>query len=449
MQQLWCEHAWLGGDSLSCGVALSIVNGVFTDVSVVDGPPPDAEAIRGVVIPGFANAHSHAFHRALRGRTHGGEGSFWTWREQMYSIAARLTPDSYRALATATFGEMVRCGYTAVGEFHYLHHAPGGVAYADPNAMGAALIEAARIAGIRLTLLDTCYLRGGFNAVVNDAQRRFSDGTVDAWVSRHEALSSAGLGPTVRLGAAIHSVRALGFEEMKEVASWSAQTGGPLHAHVSEQPAENESCLAHTGRTPSQLLVDAGAVTDRFCAVHATHLSGDDIAALGSARATACFCCTTERDLADGIGPSRALVDAGARLSIGSDSHAVIDPFEEIRGIESHQRLTMNVRGVHRPSELMLAGSSDGYASIGWNGGRLAVGAVADLAVIDPSSLRLAGSNVHDVASIVFGASGPDVAHVMVDGRWVVRDGVHVSIDVPRALQHSIDALWLEPGSMA
>ena len=153
---------------LTRGVLLSINNGVFTDVSSTNSAPSDAEVVRGAVLPGFANAHSHAFHRALRGRTHGGTGSFWTWREQMYSVAARLDPDSYLALASATFAEMVLCGYTAIGEFHYLHHAPGGVAYSDPNAMGTALIEAARIAGIRLTLLDTCYLRGGFDVELNE-----------------------------------------------------------------------------------------------------------------------------------------------------------------------------------------------------------------------------------------------------------------------------------------
>ena len=422
---------------------LSIDSGVFTDVSSADSAPSDAEVVRGAVLPGFANAHSHAFHRALRGRTHGGTGSFWTWREQMYSVAARLDPDSYLALATATFAEMVLCGYTAVGEFHYLHHAPGGIAYSDPNAMGAALIEAARVAGLRLTLLDTCYLRGGFDIELNHVQQRFSDGTVADWAARNDALTSSGVvNGSSRLGAAIHSVRALSLGEIGGVASWSASAGCPLHSHVSEQPAENTACLAHTGRTPLQLLADAGAIGPSFTAVHATHLSADDIGILGSARATACFCCTTERDLADGIGPSRALADAGARLSIGSDSHAVIDPFEEIRAIESHQRLVSNVRGVHTPAELLRGGSFDGYACIGWNGGILAAGAVADLVVIDPSSVRLAGSNVDDTASLVFGASAPDITQVMVDGRWVVRDGSHLSIDVPRALAASIDALW-------
>lgn len=445
MQRLWCERAWLGGDSLVDGVLIEIDGGVITSASdgVAAASAGPVEVVAGVVLPGLANAHSHAFHRALRGRTHRGEGSFWTWREQMYSLAERLDPDSYLALATASFAEMVLCGYTAVGEFHYLHHAPGGAVYRDPNVMSGVLVEAARLAGIRLTLLDTCYLRGGFDVELNEVQRRFSDGSVDVWVARNDRLASGGLGgSTVRFGASIHSVRALSFDEMSGVAEWASAAGCPLHAHVSEQPAENEACLAHTGRTPSRLLADAGAVTDRFSAVHATHLTSGDIGLLGAARATACFCCTTERDLADGIGPSRALVDAGARLSIGSDSHAVVDPFEEVRAIETHQRLQSNVRGVHRPAALLTAASSDGYASIGWNGGALAVGAVADLVVVEPSSVRLAGADLGDPAAFVFGASSSDVAHVMVDGRWVVRDHAHLYVDVPRALMTSINALW-------
>ncbi len=441
--QLWCERAWLGGDSFADGVLLDIADGVFTSVAADVPPPHDAERVSGLVLPGIANAHSHAFHRALRGRTHGGTGSFWNWRDQMYALAAQLDPDSYRDLATAVFAEMVLCGYTAVGEFHYLHHGPGGVAYADPNAMSVVLVEAAHTAGIRLTLLDTCYLQGGFNAALNDVQQRFSDGSVDVWAERNERMDSLA-SSTVRLGAAIHSVRALSFSQMAEVARWATAHECPLHAHVSEQPVENEDCLAHTGRTPTALLADAGAITSIFTAVHATHLTDADVAIYGAAKATACFCPTTERDLADGIGPSAGLILAGACLCIGSDSHAVIDPFEELRAVESHQRLCTHVRGVHRPSDLLYSAAADGYRSIGWNGGMLAPGAVADLMVVDPTSVRLAGCDASSVSSVVFAAAAADVAHVMVDGRWVVRDGRHASIDVPRALTNSVSSLWSE-----
>ena len=438
---IWCERAWLGGDSLADGVLLTVFDGVFASVTAGVAPPPGAERVRGLVLPGIANAHSHAFHRALRGRTHAGAGSFWTWRDQMYALATRLDPDSYCALATAVFAEMVLAGYTSVGEFHYLHHGRGGVPYADPNAMSVALIDGAQAAGIRLTLLDTCYLDGGFGTPLNDVQQRFSDGSVDVWAERNDRMDSFS-SSTLRMGAAIHSVRALSFGQMTSVASWAAGRACPLHAHVSEQPAENEACLAHTGRTPTGLLADAGAVMSSFTAVHATHLTDADVAIYGAAKATACLCPTTERDLADGIGPSAGLVLAGACLCIGSDSHAVIDPFEELRAIEAHQRLRTHMRGVHRPSDLLHSGAADGYRSIGWNGGALAAGAVADLVVVDPSSVRLAGCDVSSVSSVVFAASAADVRDVMVDGRWVVREGCHGSVDAPFALMASIESLW-------
>jgi cytosine/adenosine deaminase-related metal-dependent hydrolase len=227
------------------------------------------------------------------------------------------------------------------------------------------------------------------------------------------------------------------------VARWTNEAGLALHAHVSEQPAENELCIANTGRTPVQLLHDARAITSGFCAVHATHLTADDIALLGTAHATACFCPTTERDLADGIGPSRALRDAGALLAIGSDSHAVIDPFEELRAIEMHQRLVTNERGNHRVGELLVAGSAAGYRSLGWNGGAIADGMAADFIVIDPSSIRLAGADLSSAASVVYGATSADVSDVFVDGVWVVQDRKHIRVDVSDALRTSIDNVWL------
>ncbi len=442
MTTFWCEYAWLGGTGLTSNVLLTVIDGVLIDVQVLPTAPLGAERVSGIVLPGLANAHSHAFHRALRGRTHAGTGSFWTWRDQMYDVAARLDPSLYLALATATFAEMVLCGFTAVGEFHYLHHGPGGTLYDNRNEMGDVLMEAADQAGIRLTLLDTCYLRGGFAEDLNDVQRRYSDGSVDAWIERNEAFSKPTDTRTMKFGAAIHSVRALSEQQISEVAAWTLSHGLPLHAHVSEQVAENEACLRFTGRTPTQLLAHAGALSDQFCAVHATRLSSADIDLLGAAGATICICATTERDLADGICESTGLVRAGARLAIGSDSHAVIDPFEETRAIETHQRLKTHVRGNHRSDELVGAASLNGYRALGWAGGRLSAGAVADLVVIDPHSARLAGTDRADVASLVFGATASDVRDVMVNGRWVVRDRNHVSFDVPRALSTSIAAIW-------
>ncbi len=205
------------------------------------GDPDSPTRLPGLTVPGLANCHSHAFHRALRGRTQRGQGTFWTWREQMYAVAERLDPDSYLALATATFREMVAAGIACVGEFHYLHHQPDGTPYDDPNAMGQALLEAARTAGLRITLLDTCYLAAGIGRPVEGVQRRFSDGDVDGWSARVDALT-----PTdgARIGAAYHSVRAVPRDQMR------ATTPSPLHIHLSEQVAENEQCLAAYGLSP-------------------------------------------------------------------------------------------------------------------------------------------------------------------------------------------------------
>ena len=183
MADYWCELAWLGGASATGAVLVSETDGVITDVRSGVAYPPDATRLSGLTVPGLANGHSHAFHRALRGRTQVGTGSFWTWREQMYALAATLQPDTYFELARAVYGEMVLAGITAVGEFHYLHHGMGGVPYADPNAMSEALVAAAREVGIRITLLDTCYLHGGFGQPPNEVQRRFSDGDADAWAN--------------------------------------------------------------------------------------------------------------------------------------------------------------------------------------------------------------------------------------------------------------------------
>jgi formiminoglutamate deiminase len=443
-----CELAWLGGESPARDVLVKADGGVIVAVTPDAAAPPGATRFAGVALPGLANAHSHAFHRALRSRTQTGTGTFWTWRDDMYRLAATLDPESYHRLARATFAEMVLAGITCVGEFHYLHHAPDGTRYADPNAMGAALVAAASEAGLRITLLDTCYLGSGIDAdgglrPVEGTQLRFSDGTAAAWAARVDALGTDGAAHA-RVGAAIHSVRAVDPGAMSEVAQWAAQRGAMLHAHVSEQPAENEQCHHAFSRSPLGLLADVGVLGERFTAVHATHMTEHDVALLATSHSSVCMCPTTERDLADGIGPTAHFRDTGVPMCLGSDSHAVIDLFEEARAVELDERLASGVRGTHRVTDLLLAATAGGHRALGWpEAGRIAVGAPADLVAVDMRSPRTAGLTADDaLAAVIYAATAGDVTDVVVDGRHVVRDRRHCSLDVAAELDASIHAVW-------
>lgn len=438
----WLEHAWLG-THVEPGVALEVsADGRITAVRTgTDTPPPGAEVLRGLTIPGLANAHSHAFHRALRSTVQVGSGTFWTWRDFMYKVAQNLTPDSYFALARAVYAEMALAGITDVGEFHYVHHAPGGAAYADPNAMGEALIEAAAAAGIRITLLDTAYLSAGFGEPPNPHQLRFSDGTADAWAQRVSDLKPR---EHALIGAAIHSVRAVPADQLATVARWAEEHRAPLHVHLSEQTAENEACQAAHGRTPTQLLADHGVLGPRTTGVHNTHLTDADIALLGGTTTGTCMCPTTERDLADGIGPAVRLQQAGSPLSLGSDSHAVIDLFEEARAMELNERLRSRTRGHWTANALLTAATADGHAALGRpDAGRLEPGALADFTTVALDSVRTAGAVPRlGAETAVFAATAADVRHTVVGGRHIVRDGHHTLVpDVPSALAESIAAL--------
>ena len=428
MTTYWCGLAWLGGERPEQGVSVEVEDGRIAAVSREPTPPRDARRLAGLTLPGLANAHSHAFQRVLRGRTQGSGGSFWTWREQMYAAAERLDPDRYFDVARATYAEMALAGITAVGEFHYLHNGPGGTPYDDPNEMGRVLIAAAAEAGIRITLIDACYLHGGIGAPAEGVQRRFLDRSADAWAERVDALVETA---SARIGGAIHSVRAVDPDSAATVAAWARERNRPLHAHVSEQPAENEACLEAYGRTPTALLAAAGALEADFTAVHATHVDDADVSLLGGARACCCACPTTERDLADGIGRMSLLRDAGASLSLGSDSHAFIDMFEEARAMELDERLATGERGHHDTPGLTRAATAGGHACLGWpDAGRIEPGARADLVTVWLAGEQLAGSSEEDALdSVVFAGSARDVRHVIVDGREVVADGRHTTID--------------------
>ncbi len=427
------ERAWADG-AVHDDVLVEIADGRF--VTVTPGSEaPGATRLAGLTLPGLANCHSHAFHRALRGRTQRERGTFWTWRDQMYDVAETLDPDSYFALARATYAEMVAAGITAVGEFHYLHHQPDGTPYDDPNAMGHAVVAAARDVGIRITLLDTCYLSSGFGSPPEGVQVRYTDGHAERWATRVGDLQGD---DTTRIGAAVHSVRAVPADQLATVAAASA--GRPLHVHLSEQTAENEACVAAHGVTPTRLLADHGVLGPLTSAVHATHLTEEDVALLGGSGTFACFCPTTERDLGDGVGPSRHLHDAGSALTLGSDSHAVIDPFEEMRAVEMDERLAARSRGHWASSELLRAASVAGHRSLGFpDAGEIAVGQRADLVTLDTASPRTAGTGA-DANTAVFAATAADVTHVVVDGRMVVEPGA--AERVGRDLAAAIGRVW-------
>jgi formiminoglutamate deiminase len=437
MTTFWCEHAWLDEGPVA-GVRVTVDDGRIAAVEVAEAGAGD-QRLAGLVLPGFANAHSHAFHRALRGRTHDRGGTFWTWRDRMYAVAARLDPDSYLTLARATYAEMALAGVTCVGEFHYLHHPAGGGRYADPNAMSEALVQAAADAGIRLTLLDACYVAGGLedggHLPLGEVQARFSDGDADTWAARVGELKER---PGLRVGAAVHSVRAVPRDQLPTVVA--AAAGRPLHVHLSEQPAENAACAGFYGCSPTALLADAGALGPDTTAVHATHVTDDDVRVLGGSDTNICACPSTEADLADGVGPFRRLRDAGSALCLGTDEQALTDLLGEARLLETDGRLVSGERGRFRPAELVEALTH--HRSLGWpDAGRLAPGQRADLVAVRLDSPRTAGCLPDQ---LVMAASAADVHTVVVDGRVIVSEGQHVLGDVGRLLTEAIAPLWEE-----
>ncbi|MGI8702482.1 MAG: formimidoylglutamate deiminase [Nocardioidaceae bacterium] len=438
MTAYWCEYAVVGTAEVRPGVLVEVRDRLISSVTP-NSAPGSAERLAGLTIPGLANCHSHAFHRALRGRTQRGTGSFWAWREQMYALAGALDPDSYHRLARAVYREMAAAGITSVGEFHYLHHDRDGSPYADANVMGSALVAAAGDAGIRIALLDTCYLTAGFGKPPHGVQQRFSDGDADAWQTRAAALS-AQAGRDVVIGAAAHSVRAVPEAALRVVAGWARSTGVPLHVHLSEQVAENDECHAAQGCTPTELLDAAGYWGELTTAVHATHLTRSDIGLLAQGGATACICPTTERDLGDGIGPARQLEQAGVAITLGSDSHAVIDPYEEMRALELDERLASSTRGNWSAAALFQAGTATGHASLGFpDAGQIRVGARADLVTLDLASMRTAGGGA-TLETAVFCAGSADVVQVVCEGRVIATRGGQA--EVGRELAAAVDAVW-------
>ncbi len=437
----FCEYAWLGGDMVTANVLISVDGGKIVSVDAGVAAPAGAHRLAGLTMPGFANAHSHVFHRTIRGRGQQGLDSFWSWRDLMYSVAGILTPDSLYELALATYAEMSLAGVTSVGEFFYVHHDPDGRPYANPNIMGETVVRAAEDAGLRITLLDTLYLQGGVDGRgVDGVQKRFSDGTWEQWADRVAQLEGS---DTFQPGAAIHSVRAVPRAALSPVAVFARSHDIPLHAHVSEQPAENKESLDVYGLTPTQLLAEAGVLGADMTAVHATHLSDRDIEAYGSTNTNICMCATTERDLADGVGPAGQLLTAGARLCVGSDAHMMIDLLEEGRAIELDHRLVSGSRGHVSVTQIAQALTSGGARSLGWDAGAIAPGKLADFAVIDLQSPRTAGATSGEtLPHVIFAATGADVRTVVRGGVVVVDDSRNLRVpDTGLALETAINKI--------
>ncbi len=403
---LWhAEHAWVG--HVATDVLIEVADGRIKAITE-DVPAPDgAVLLPGFTFPGLANVHSHAFQESLRGRTESGGGDFWEWRRMMFDAAQGWDRPSYTDYARSVFREMLHAGITAVGEFHYLHR--------YGNDLGEALIDAARAEGIRITLLDACYLRGGLDGrPLEGVQRSFSDGDAERWIARVEELRE---GDGVRIGAAIHSVRAVDRPSMRAVAAWARRRGAPLHIHLAEQPAEVEECIALEGCTPAELLESEGILGPDLTAIHAIHVSDSDVALLGSRQVRICASPTTERDLGDRVGPVRSLAEAGSALCLGSDSNSVIDILEEARALELDQRRASGRRVIHTPEALLEAATAGGMRSLGWDAGELKEGMLADFATVAPPRTEWRGLGL---GYLIFCCSARDVTHVVVGGRTVV-----------------------------
>lgn len=378
-----------------------------------------------ILLPGLVNAHSHAFQRAIRGATHrrGADdpSSFWSWREAMYRKANELDPQGVYEITRQAYAQMLRTGITCVGEFHYLHHQPGGQPYDDPNELSAQVLRAAADVGIRVVLLEVLYLRAGHGQPPRPEQQRFCDADVDAYLSRVDALRLAG----VELGLAPHSVRAVDRSALEAVAAYGHAHELPLHTHLSEQPRENDECRAEHGTTPAQVFADAGLLARPrgFTAVHAVHTTDDDRRRLGDQHV--CACPTTEADLGDGIVPAVELREAGATLALGSDSNAVIDLIQEARLLEMHERLRSRARlrlcddsGALGPA-LLHAATEAGASALGRadRSGRIAAGRPFDAFTVDLDQPLLHGvAAAHLLDALMCTGTASGIRHVFVDG---------------------------------
>ncbi len=415
-------------------VLLGIREGEIVEASAGVPSPPDADLTAGIVIPGLTNAHSHAFQRALAGRTEhrsgAGRDSFWTWRERMYELTGRLDPRGLTAIARQAYTEMLAAGYTSVAEFHYVFRDPAG--RDDADAMFEALRQAAADSGIRLIYLPVLYERAGFDRPAPEPRQRRFAMEVESFLA-HQERAADGASGRVTVGIGAHSLRAVSEPSLRRVAARAAGSGAPLHIHIAEQRREVEDCLAACNARPVRWLLERFDVDEAWCLVHATHLDDAETRDLAASGAVVCLCPSTEGNLGDGLFPLERFLPAGGRIAIGSDSHVTINPFEELRWLEYAQRLhseSRNVTSVEDPHvgrELFRRVLAGGAQAAGQSRFGLAPGAPADLVVLDAGDPMLAGHGPATLLdALLFSGYRVPIERVMVHGEWKVAGGRHV-----------------------
>lgn len=443
---LWAPRAWVGGRWRERVLLEVGSDGHWAAVTPDTPAPPQAEVLGAPVLPGLVDAHSHAFQRAFAGlaeRRDSAHDDFWSWRDRMYGVALRITPAQLRAIAAHLYAELLAGGYTQVCEFHYLHHAEDGCTYEDPATMAWALADAAHDAGIGLTLLPTLYERAGFEAHgLRDDQRRFRT-SVPEVMALQRAVRAAGR-PLLDCGAALHSLRAVRPESLRDLAD---QSEGPLHIHVAEQLAEVRDCRAATGARPIEWLLRHAGMDARWQLVHATHSVPSEVDGVAACGAGVVLCPGTEANLGDGVPDLPGWLATGVPLSLGSDSQVTRSWPEELRWLEYAQRLTRRERNVAaapgrepataaRLFERMLAGGGAAMGARRWG---LVAGARADLLLVDAQEPALAGlPPSHLLDGLVFAAPARPFARVMVAGRWRQPDAAALALRHAQAMQ----ALW-------
>ncbi len=447
MDSLVCQTLPLG--RIAGQVRLAIEQGRIAAVepaeSAIAGLP-----IHGVTLPGIPNLHSHAFQRAMAGlaeRAGPAGDSFWSWREAMYRFLHLLTPDDVEAIAAQLYVECLRQGFTSVAEFHYLHNAPDGTPYDNPAEMAERIAAAAATAGIGLTLLPVLYTQGGFgDTPATPGQRRF----VLSPDTLHDICVR--MAPHARVGVAPHSLRAVTPDGLAQCVRIAAALGPdtPIHIHVAEQMLEVEQCLAWSGRRPVEWLLDHAPVDARWCVIHATHMTAAETAALAATGAVAGLCPTTEANLGDGIFPLQAFLAAGGTFGVGTDSNVGTSPVEELRWLEYVRRLDTRARNVTATEpgasvavNLVQRAAAGGAQALGRDAGAIEPGRLADLVVLDTDHPALVGRDAAGaVDAWIFSGNTTPVRHVMVAGRWVIRDGRHArQAEVAARFAHTMRSL--------